>query len=115
MATMKELQAEVASYLDAKGKNWTNTDNPYFRFTYLAEEVGELARSIINIEAKYEEPNRKGLNESREQKLEQIKDALGDILYHIFGISYAYGIDPEEAFRVAMRSIKKRYPEQQDK
>ena len=110
MATMRELQDEVARYLEAKGKNWTHADNHCFRMTYLVEEVGELARSIINVEARIEEPNRRGLNESREAKLEKVKDALGDILYHIFGISSEYGIDAEEAFRTAMRSIKQRYP-----
>ncbi len=108
--TFREAQREVASYLEAKGKKWTHVNDPYFRLTYLMEEVGELARAVINLESRVEEPNRRGSTSSREEKLEMVKDGLGDVLYHLLGTASVYGIDLGEAFQSSMKIIKSRYP-----
>lgn len=107
--TFKRAQREVTDYLEAKGEKWTQAHSPYFRLTYLMEEVGELARAVINIESKVEEPNRRGSISPREEKLEMVKDSLGDILYHLLGTADVYSIDLAEAFQNSMETIKKRY------
>ncbi len=107
---IREAQGEVAEYLEAKGVEWTHTDNPYFRVTFLMEEVGELARSVINVEAKVDEPHRRGLSSPHPEKLALVSDSLGDILYHLLGIASGYNIDLQEAFRKSMTNIKTRYP-----
>jgi len=108
--TLRQAQSEVANYLEAKGEKWTNEHDPFFRLTFLIEEVGELARAVINVEAKTVEPNRRGANSSQEAKLEMVKNELGDILYHIFGTAGAYGIDIQDAFQSSMKTIKTKYP-----
>ena len=107
--TIRRAQREVAYYLRAKGERWSRLSKHYRNVTYLVEEVGELARAVINIERK-EELGRRGLNRSQRARLHATKDALGDILYLLFGISVAYGIDLQRAFQDSMRIIKKRYP-----
>ena len=108
--TLKQAQREVTDYLEAKGEKWTHAHDPYFRLTYLMEEVGELARAVINLESKLKEPNRRGSSSPREEKLEMVKDCLGDILYHLLGTASTYGIELEEAFQNSMKIIKTRYP-----
>jgi NTP pyrophosphatase (non-canonical NTP hydrolase) len=108
--TLKEAQQEVADYLEAKGEKWSHAHDPYFRVTKLIEEVGELARAVINMESNVEEQNRRGSTAPREKKLEMVKDGLGDILYNLLGIGSAYGIQLDEAFRDSMKIIKTRYP-----
>ncbi len=108
--TLKQAQREVAEYLKAKGERWTRISDPFFRVTFLVEEVGELARAVINVEANVEERNRRGLNLSREKKVAMVQDSLGDILYHLLGTATAYGIDLQDAFQSSMKIIKERYP-----
>ena len=78
--------------------------------TFLVEEVGELARAVINLESTVKESNRRGLDSPREEKLAMVKDSLGDILYHLLGTATVYGIDLQDAFQTSMKTIKERYP-----
>jgi NTP pyrophosphatase (non-canonical NTP hydrolase) len=108
--TIREAQQLVDEYVSAKGEEWTRLSNHHLRVTHLVEEVGELARAIINLDASYADPNRRGANQSRAEKLDVLRDSLGDILYHLFAISIAYGVDLTEAFEASMNSIMTRYP-----
>ncbi len=107
--TMRLAQREVAYYLKAKGEKWSHLHNHYRHVTYLMEEVGELARAVINLERSAKDPGRRGLNRSHKARLDRIKDALGDILYQLLGLSVAYEIDLQDAFEDSMQSIQKRY------
>src|SRR6266581_7704537 len=89
--TIRQAQHRVDTFLKAKGEEWTRLSNHHLRVTHLVEEVGELARAIINLDASYADPNRRGANRSRPEKLASLQDSLGDILYHLFAISIAYG------------------------
>jgi NTP pyrophosphatase (non-canonical NTP hydrolase) len=106
--TIREAQQLVDEYVSAKGEEWTRLSNHHLRVTHLVVEVGELARAIINLDASYADLNRRGANHSRAEKLDALRDSLGDILYHLFAISIAYGVDLTEAFEASMNSIMAR-------
>lgn len=107
--TIREVQREVESFLDQKGKGWTQIDNHFYLFTHLSEEIGELARHIITVEFGLGLDRRKEQPLSREEAISLIEDDLGDILYHIFKIAIAYNIDLAQAFEKAMTHIKSKY------
>jgi len=109
--TIRQAQRRVKNLLDMKGKDWTQIDNRFFLFTYMNEEIGELARHMItaefnlNLDRSAKEPT------PRQKVISLIEDDLGDILYHIIKIAISYDIDLAEAFETAMSSIEKRYGE----
>jgi len=105
--TIKQAQEEVKKFLEAQGKDWTQIDNHFYIFTHLSEEIGELARHIINADFNPLLETRKHV--SREKTISQIEDDLGDILYHLFKLATAYNIDLAEAFEKAMTNIKSKY------
>ncbi len=107
---IRQAQKRVGDYLQAKGEAWTQLNNHFRHVTFLVEEVGELARAVINAEAKTGDPSRRGLDQSRKAKLDAIRDALGDALYHLMGLAVAYRIDLQRAFQNSMRTIERRYP-----
>ena len=111
--TINQAQEEVRKFIDQQGKDWSQIDNHFYLFTHLSEEIGELARHIINKDFKIYE-RETSLRKARravlgEKAISQIEDDLGDILYHLCKLAIAYGIDLNEAFQKAMGKIKKRY------
>ncbi len=108
--TIRKAQRQVNEYLQAKGEKWTKLSNHYLRVTHLVEEVGELARGVINLDAEYSDPNRRGISQPTKEKLAYVQDSLGDILYHLLAISISYNVDLETAFTSSMKSILARYP-----
>jgi len=111
--TIKQAQEEVRKFIDVQGKDWSQIDNHFYLFTHLSEEIGELARDIVNIDFKIYEKET-SLRKARgailgEQAISQIEDDLGDIFYHLCKLAIAYDINLNEAFQKAMRKIKKRY------
>ena len=108
--TIREAQQQVDEFVRAKGEEWTRLSNHHLRVTHLVEEVGELARAVINLDASYADSSRRGANRSRAEKLVSLQDSLGDILYHLFAISIAYGVDLTGAFEASMKNIIARYP-----
>lgn len=107
---IRQSQRWVAEYLEAKGEKWTKLSNHYLRVTHLVEEIGELARGVINLDASYGDPNRRGVKAPSEEKLGLIEDSLGDIFYHLLAISISYNLDLQTAFEKSMKSIETRYP-----
>ncbi len=108
--TIRQAQHRVDTFLNAKGEEWTRLSNHHLRVTHLVEEVGQLARAVINLDASYGDPNRRNTTLSRGEKLAYLQDSLGDILYHLLAISIAYGVDLGDAFEAAMKNILARYP-----
>ena len=108
--TIRQAQHRVDTFLKAKGEEWTRLSNHHLRVTHLVEEVGELARAVINLDASYSDLNRRDATLSRGEKLAYLQDCLGDILYHLFTISIAYGVDLGDAFEASMKNILARYP-----
>lgn len=106
--TIKQAQEEVKRFIDAKGKDWTQIDNHFYLFTHLSEEIGELARDIIDADTGlFAMFSRKRL--SFEEARQQVEDDLGDVLYHLFKLAIAYNVDLGGAFEKAMKNIRKKY------
>ena len=108
---IRQAQEEVKKFVEIQGKDWTQIDNHFYVFTHLSEEIGELARYIIN--ADFNLLDRKtGECIPREEAVAEIEDDLGDILYHLFKLRTAYKIDLAGAFEKAMIRIKNKYGKQ---
>ena len=105
--SIKEAQEEVKKFLETQGKDWTQIDNHFYVFTHLSEEIGELARHIINADFNITLKTRQHV--SKEKTISQIEDDLGDILYHLFKLAIAYNIDLAKAFEKAMTGIRNKY------
>lgn len=101
--TINQAQEKVRKFIDQQGKDWSQIDNHFYLFTYLSEEIGELARHIINKDFEIYE-RETFLRKARravlgEKAISQIEDDLGDILYHLCKLAIAYDIDLDEAFQ----------------
>jgi NTP pyrophosphatase (non-canonical NTP hydrolase) len=106
--TFKQAQEEVRNFIESKGKDWTRIDNHFYLFTHLGEEMGELARDVINSYFRW--TNRQTREPVPKQEItSQIEDDLGDILYHLFKLAIAYEIDLGDAFRKALSEIREKY------
>ena len=106
--TIKQAQEEVKKFVETQGKDRTQVDNHFYLFTHLGEEIGELARHIINADFRLLD-RKTGESIPGVKAVSQIEDDLGDILYHLFKLATAYNIDLAEAFEKAMTNIKNRY------
>lgn len=107
--SIKQAQEEVEKFLEERGKDWTQMDNRFYVFTHMIEEIGELARHIINMELNLSLDRTRREPKPRKDVLFRIEDDLGDILYHILKLAVAYNINLANAFRKAMLDIKGRY------
>jgi NTP pyrophosphatase (non-canonical NTP hydrolase) len=107
--TIRDAQETVRCFLKSEEPSWTNLDNRFYLVTHLVEELGELARHIINTELELS-PNRTQTgHNAKEATLPEIKDALGDLLYNVFRLGVSYAIDIEDAFVESMEQILGRY------
>ncbi len=68
--SIRKAQDDVAAYLTAKGPAWSGLGKHYYLVTHLVEEIGELARAVINLEDKVIEP----LEEAFESSFGAIKN-----------------------------------------
>lgn len=107
--TIKQAQETVKTFLETKNKDWTLVDNRFYLFTHMSEEMGELARHLINAELNLSTDRTAIEPVAREGDLSLIRDDLGDLLYHILKLAIAYNIDLAEAFKESLSSIEKRY------
>ena len=107
--TIEQAQETVKSFLDTQEKDWTLVDNRFYLFTHMSEEMGELARHVINAELNLSTDRTTIEPVAKEGDLSLIRDDLGDLLYHILKLAIAYNIDLAEAFKESMSSIEKRY------
>lgn len=106
--TIRQAQNRVKTFLDSRSKDWSQIDNRFYTFTHMTEEIGELARHIINVELRLSS-DRTTVDSVQEKNLHEIKDDLGDVFYALLKMAISYNIDLEEAFDEAMSSIEKRY------
>ena len=107
--TIKQAQEDVESFLEEWGKKWNRVDNHFYLFTHLSEEIGELARDIINVELNLSTDRRPAVPSQRKEALARIEDDVGDILLHLLKIANAYNIDLAQAFEKTLISNKKRF------
>jgi len=108
--SIRKAQDDVAAYLTAKGPAWSGLGKHYYLVTHLVEEIGELARAVINLEDKVIEPHRRGLATPTAQKNAALLDSIGDSFFHLLKLCVAYDFDLEEAFESSFGAIKKKYP-----
>ncbi len=108
--SIRKAQDDVAAYLTAKGPAWSGLGKHYYLVTHLVEEIGELARAVINLEDKVIEPHRRGLAAPSVEKTAALLDSIGDSFFHLLKLCVAYGLDLEEAFESSFGAIKNKYP-----
>jgi NTP pyrophosphatase (non-canonical NTP hydrolase) len=106
--TIRQAQNRVKAFLDSRPEDWSQIDNHFYVFTHMTEEIGEMARHVINIELRLS-PDRTAVVSKQEKNLQEVRDDLGDIFYTLLKMAIGYNIDLEEAFAQAMSSIEKRY------
>lgn len=106
--TIRQAQDRVKIFLESRPKDWSQIDNHFYTFTHMIEEMGELARHMINVELKLSS-DRTTVGFVQEKNLDGIKDDLGDIFYALLKFAIAYNIDLADAFEGAMSNIEKRY------
>lgn len=104
--TVKEAQEKVEKFL--KERNWFPSDRngKYYTLGHAMEEMGEVARCITLLESRRCEVLDKDCNEV----LLNLKKELGDLMYHVFKIALAYGIDMEDAFEHMMKKNTEKFP-----
>jgi len=107
--TIKQAQEDVAIFLEEWGKKWKRVDNHFYIFTHLSEEMGELARDVINVELDLSTDRRPVAHSQTKEAVARIEDDLGDILLHLLEIANAYGIDLATAFKESMTGNRKRF------
>ena len=81
--TIKQAQEDVERFLEGQGRKWKRVDNHFYIFTDLSEEMGELARDIINAELNLSTLRRPVAPSQRKEVIARIEDDLGDILLHL--------------------------------
>jgi NTP pyrophosphatase (non-canonical NTP hydrolase) len=107
--TIKQAQRDVETFLEEWGKKWKRVDNHFYIFAHLSEEIGELARDIINAELNLSVDRKPAKPSQRKESIARIEDDLGDILIHLLELANAYDFDVAAAFRKAMTSNRKRF------
>jgi len=107
--TIKQAQEDVERFLEEWSRKWKRVDNHFYIFTHLSEEIGELARDIINAELNLSTDRKPATPSQRKKVIARVEDDLGDVLIHLLELANAYDIDLAEAFRKAMSGNRKRF------
>ncbi|MCO4616969.1 hypothetical protein Si045_01081 [Streptococcus infantarius subsp. infantarius] len=105
--TINEYQKWISQFY--KNRNW-HQYNPFVRSNFLSEEVGEVCRSIRDIEIGRDRPDEK--KNSYEVQLENLTEELGDVLDNIFIIADKYDISLENIMTYHKEKLEKRYSEE---
>ncbi|OGV97294.1 hypothetical protein A2W24_06315 [Microgenomates group bacterium RBG_16_45_19] len=91
--------AEVSAEFEKRGAAFSKKD----WVLDLAEEVGELAQAVLIVEGV------KHTNDPKKQKtVEDIKDALSDILYDLSNLARDYQTDLFEEYEAMLERLKAR-------
>lgn len=90
---MKELQKEVDRLVKEFGGYW----EPFEMLAAVTEELGELAREMLELE---------GIKGRGDRK--KVEEELGDLLFSITCIANFYGIDISSALRRSISKYKER-------
>ncbi|MHA1960734.1 MAG: hypothetical protein ACW99U_10900 [Candidatus Thorarchaeota archaeon] len=107
--TIGDVQERIRRFVQSKNPDWSQLDNRFYLMTHMVEELGELARLMINMELGLG-PNRLQLGHTvNEKAVSEIRDALGNILYNVLKTGVSFQIDVEDAFMDRMKRILERY------
>lgn len=89
-----------------KKRNWYQY-NTFIRCAFLSEEVGELNQAIRQFEIGRGRPDE--IPKSNQQKLEDIKEELGDVIGNILILSQKYNLPIEEIIETHRNKLEKRF------
>ncbi|MBM7635719.1 MazG nucleotide pyrophosphohydrolase domain-containing protein [Streptococcus saliviloxodontae] len=101
---LKDYQDWVSDFYKKRG--WYDY-NSFIRCNFLAEEVGELAQAVRKIEIGRDRPDEE--EETKVEKLENIKEELGDVLDNIMILADKYQISLEEIMQSHQDKLIKRF------
>ncbi|MCP3028982.1 MazG-like family protein [Halobacillus sp. A5] len=99
-----EFQQWIKEYYETRG--WSELDS-FIRIGFLAEETGEVARSIRSLEIGRDRPDEK--DESYEENKQELTEELGDVLGNIIIIANKYDIPLEQVFQAHKEKLSQRY------
>ncbi|WP_160031534.1 MazG nucleotide pyrophosphohydrolase domain-containing protein [Paenibacillus sp. An7] len=103
---VREFQKWVQLYYEQRG--WSELDI-FIRIGFLAEETGEVARAIRDLEIGRDRPDE--LSSSYLDKKQELTEELGDVLGNLTVIANKYNISLEDIFLSHKNKISKRYSE----
>lgn len=98
---MKELQAKIAKFV--KAREWEQFHSPKNLSMALSVETSELVEHFqwLTEEESYNLPP---------DKIDQVREEIGDVLIYLVELSHALGIDLLEAARTKLEINKGKYP-----
>ena len=101
-----EFQNWVKTYYEKRG--WSDLDI-FIRIGFLAEETGEVARSIRALEIGRDRPDE--VTSSFENNKQELTEELGDVLGNLIVIANKYEIPLEKVFISHKQKLSERYSE----
>lgn len=87
-----------------ESEGWTPKGIPQ-RFYYLSQEVGEVAKELLNLSWAEDEA-------SREEVREKLGNEIYDVVWNLCDLANMVGIDLEEAFERKAAINRKRWPKE---
>ncbi|WP_239752706.1 MazG-like family protein [Mammaliicoccus sp. J-M40] len=102
-----EFQNWVNDYYEDRG--WSGLDI-FIRIGFLAEETGEVARSIRALEIGRDRPDE--ITDSFMSNKNDLIEELGDVLGNVIVIANKYDISLEEVFNAHKEKLSKRYTDE---
>ncbi|MFS0603521.1 MazG nucleotide pyrophosphohydrolase domain-containing protein [Peribacillus frigoritolerans] len=99
-----EFQQWVKDYYEARG--WSELDI-FIRIGFLAEEIGEVARTIRFLEIGRDRPDE--VIGSFEENIKELTEELGDVLGNLIVIANKYNLPLEEVFNGHKKKLSERY------
>jgi len=98
---MKSLQEQVANF--AKERDWEKYHSPKNLAMALSVEVSELLEIFLWLSDKESQ-------KLPEDKLNNLKEEIGDIIIYLANLANKFGIDPIECAREKLELNKLKYP-----
>ncbi|WP_239705562.1 MULTISPECIES: MazG-like family protein [unclassified Mammaliicoccus] len=102
-----EFQNWVNDYYEDRG--WSDLDI-FIRIGFLAEETGEVARSIRALEIGRDRPDE--ITDTFMNNKNDLIEELGDVLGNVIVIANKYDISLEEVFNAHKEKLSKRYTDE---
>ena len=98
---MQKIKNRIEKF--SRDRDWDQFHNPKNLAMALSVETAELVEIFQWL-------TQEQCNELPETKKEHLKEEMADIMVYLLRISYAYGIDLEEAIHEKMDKNEKKYP-----
>ncbi|MNC13560.1 MazG nucleotide pyrophosphohydrolase domain protein [compost metagenome] len=101
------VQSYVKYFSEKQG--WDN-QNPYKDVGLLCEEAGELAQAVRRV-VDGRDSHDKEENMNEQEKIDAVKEEIGDVLRELANIANRYGITLDEAFKYHREKLQREYGE----